>query len=317
MKKILMMIISTLLILFMVGCNNQENEGDVFKYIGLKVYDPVYVAIENGYFKDIGLEVELVDTIAGGSTATQLVHGNNVQGGLLSIMAIINAVENGLDIIGVTDIQSATNQAPLENFYVRKDSNIKKAEDLKGKTIAVNLMNSSFHYTVLYYLEQNGIKENEVSFVEIPFSEQILSLENKRVDMIGLMVPYNGMARDNEDFELLFDAVDVFGEKQFTLHIVNTEYAAKYPEQIKLFVRGIVEATEWIMSNQESAKTIISKYTGIDAKYIDDYYFQDNAMVIEDDVEFWIDYMFGRNEVTKLLDVSSVATNKYNDGVLE
>ena len=43
-----------------------------------------------------------------------------------------------------------------------------------------------------------------------------------------------------------------------------------------------------------------------------DYYYQDNAMVIEEDVEFWINYMYERNEVTKLLDVSSVATNKYN-----
>ena len=149
-------------------------------------------------------------------------------------MGIINAVENGLDIIGVTDIQSATIQAPLEHFYVRKDSGIKTIEDLKGKTVGVNAMVSSFRYTLLYYLEQNGISEDEISFVELQFMEQIVALENKRVDMIGVMVPYNGIARENEDFDYYLMRLMLW-EKTIRLHIVNSKYAAKHPEQIKSF----------------------------------------------------------------------------------
>lgn len=313
MKNKIAIILIFMFTLFITGCNNNKN--DTFKYIGLKVYDPVYVAYELGYFEEEGLDFELLDTVAGGSTATQLVSSQNVQGGLLSLMAIINSISNGMDVVGVTDIQSSLKVAPLEKFYVRTDSGIDKPEQLKGKRIAINLKNSSFHYTVLLELEKYGIKESEVQFIEIPFAEQLLALENKSVDMIGLMVPYSGIADSNNNYKVLFDAVDVFGEKQFTTHIINNKWADKNPDKAKAFVNGIVKAVDYIKANQEEAKVIMSKYIGVDAKYINDYHFQENAKVVEDDVDFWINYMYQRGEISSILETSKIATNKYNERI--
>ena len=46
------------------------------KYVGLKVYDPVYVALEKGFFE--GVDVELVDVVAGGATAVEMVASGDV-----------------------------------------------------------------------------------------------------------------------------------------------------------------------------------------------------------------------------------------------
>lgn len=313
MKKILAVMMCLILALGIVGCGAKDD--GTFKYVGLKVYDPVYVAVEKGFFAEEGLNVEIVDTVAGGATAVQMVSSGDVQGALLSTMAIINARSSGLPVVGVADIQSAFEESPLEEFYVRADSGINSIEDLKGKKIAINLVKSSFHYTWLMALENAGMTADDVEFVNLSFDQQQAALERGDVDAIGLMQPYTKKARESEDLKMLFDAVDVFGEKQFCEIFVNSVWAENNPEDAEKFVAGIVKATKWIEENQDEAKKIISKYTGIDVQYIDDYKFQPNGMVSESDAEYWLEYMKRTEGAADYLEVGDVVTNKYNKAI--
>lgn len=299
------------------SCSGNKSEkhseqASVVKYVGLKVYDPVYVAIEKGFFD--GITVELADTVAGGATAVEMVASGDVQGCLLSNMAICNAVNSGLPVIAVADIQSAFKEAPLEEFYVKADSNINSVSDLKGKKIAINLVKSSFHYTWLIELEKAGMSEDDVTFVNLPFAEQKEALERGEVDAIGLMQPYSGMARSDSNLRQLYNAVDSFGERQFCEILLNTDWAKTHEKEATAFVGGISKAADWIADNQGEAKEIISKYTGIDKNYIDDYYFQPNAMVNMDDAQYWLEYMQEHEGVSDTVKVENVATNKYNRG---
>ena len=311
MKKFLAIMMCLILALSFVGCGKADT--GTFKYVGLKVYDPVYVAVEKGFFD--GLEVEIVDTVAGGATAVQMVSSGDVQGALLSTMALINARSSGLPVVGVADIQSAFSGSPLEEFYVRADSGIKSIEDLKGKKIAINLVKSSFHYTWLMALEDAGMSADDVTFVNLSFDKQQSALERGDVDAIGLMQPYTKKARESENLEMLFDAVNVFGERQFCEIFINSVWAENNVADAEKFVAGIVKACKWIEENQDEAKQIISKYTGIDVQYIDDYEFQENAMVVESDAEYWLEYMKRVEGSADYLKVDDIVTNKYNKEV--
>lgn len=317
--KVKRFMISAVMIMAMLfcltGCGSASKEEPVkkLKYVGLKVYDPVYIALENGFFE--GIDVELVDTVAGGATAVEMVSSGDVQGCLLSNMALCNAVSAGMPVIAVADIQSAFNEAPLEEFYVRADSDIYSIEDLKGKKIAINLVKSSFHYTWLMELEKAGMTVDDVTFVTLSFAEQKEALLNGTVDAIGLMQPYSGMARTDENCRQLYTAVDSFGERQFCEILLNSKWAVRYPKEAEAFVEGIAKAADWVKDNQSEAKQIIAKYTGIDANYIDDYYFQPNAMVNMDDAAYWLDYMKKHELIDANLKVEDVATNKYNKRV--
>lgn len=282
-------------------------------YVGLKVYDPVYIALDKGFFDN--LNVQLTDVVAGGATAVEMVSSGDVQGCLLSNMALCNAVNSGMPVIAVADIQSAFKEAPLEEFYVRADSDIHSIKDLKGKKIAINLVKSSFHYTWLMELEKAGMTENDVTFVNLSFAEQKEALLNGTVDAIGLMQPYSGMARNDSACRQLYTAVDSFGERQFCEILLNSDWAEDNPALAEAFVEGIAEAADWVKDNQNEAKQIIAKYTGIDAEYIDDYYFQPNAMVNMDDAQYWLEYMQSHEGVSDTISVSDIATNKYNKRV--
>lgn len=313
MKKIFALFVGCLLILssvFFGGCD-KGNKG-VVKYVGLKVYDPVYIAKDKGFFEEEGIDVEIVDVVAGGATATQMVASGNVQAGLLSTMALINAKNSGLSVIGVADIQSAFNESPLEEFFVRKDSNINSIQDLKGKTIAINLVKSSFHYTWVLALKNAGMKETDVNFVTIPFSEQESALMSGMVDAIGLMQPYTKSARNNNELKTLYNAVDCFGERQFCEIFMNETWANKNVDKATKFVSAIVKACKWVEENQLEAKQIISKYSGVSVENIDDYKFQENAKCVEEDCQYWIDFMIEYEGVSSNIKVSDIVTNKFN-----
>lgn len=290
-----------------------KETGNKVRYVGFKVYDPVYVAQDKGFFKKNGVDVEIASTVAAGPTGIQTVAGGSAEACLSSYMAIINARAAGLPVTAVSDIQSAIGDQALEEFFVRNDSGIKSIQDLKGKRIAVNLMKSSFHYTLLMALDNAGIKADEVEWVLLPFDQQELALENNKVDLIGLMPPYVEHAKENKEFTKLFNALDVFGEKQFCTHLVNDVWAKYNPETAEGFVTAIAEAINWIENNQEEAKEIVSKYTGIDSKYITDYHFQENGQVVTKDAQYWLDYMIKTKEIgVTWLKVDDFATNKYN-----
>lgn len=314
-----------LLAVFLIEAQNQDgknvSQADIpaapmkMRYANLKVYDPVYVAIEKGFFKDRNLEVSILGDTLGGPTAIQAVAAGQAEAGLSSIPALINANAAGLPVTGVTDIQSATPEQPLEEYFVRADSGIKTVADLKGKKFAVNLIKSSFHYTAIMALENAGLTEKDVDFVLLPFDKQEQALATGQVDVIGLMEPYISHAKSVEGNKItrLFTALDVFGPKQFSDIFVNRIWAADHPQAATAFASGIADAINWIEANQEEAKPIIAKYTGIDQQYIPAYHFQKNGTVSENDTRFWLDYMLGHKDINATwLKIDSIATNDYN-----
>ncbi len=287
----------------------------VVRYANFKVYDPVYVAIDNGYFEKHGIQVEMLGDTLAGPTAIQAVASGRAEAGLSSIPAIINANSAGLPIVGVTDIQSALPGAPLEVYFVRRDSGIETLDDLRGKKFAVNLWKSSFHYTALMHLANNQISEEAVEFVLMPFADQVTALDAGSVDVIGLMEPYISQARAiyGDNYVELFNAEDVFGQKQFTLHFVNRIWARENPEQARAFVAGIVDAIAWIEAHPEEARPIIAKYTGVDAQFVPVYHFQEGGKVIEEDVQFWLDFMAKRGDLTvDWLSPADIGTNEWH-----
>lgn len=281
-------------------------------YIGLKVYDPVYIALEKGFFDESKVNVNLVDLVAGGATAVQMIESRDADAGLLSYMALVNAVNEGMSVTGVADLQSSFEEAPLEEFFVRKDSGIKDITDLRGKKIAINLVKSSFHYTWLMELEKAGMTEDDVEFVVLSFDQQILALKNNQVDAIGLMSPYSAEALNDPDLEKMYDATDSFGERQFCDIIASTKYGEEHPEALTAFVSGITKAMDWAMENQAEAKEIMEKHTGIDAELIADYKFQENGAVIMEDVQYWLDYMKAHGDIKDSITAEDIATNDFN-----
>jgi len=314
---LIVLLLGVCIIILLNGCSPPaETTLPEVRYVGFKVYDPVYVAVDKGFFEKHGIKVNLISTVLGGPTAIQAVSAGSAEGGLSSVPALVNANAAGLPVQGVVDIQTSMEGQALQRWFVRSDSDIHSFEDLAGKTYAVNLWKSSFHYTSLMALDQRAIDPESINWVLLAFDKQIPALANGEVDVIGLMEPYQSFARKeygNEFRELFNDYDNVFySSRHVSLIFINRIWAKDHPAEAQAFVSGIVDAINWIEQNEEEAKAIISKYTEIPIDSVPVYHFTPNGEVRSDDVQWWMDFLKKRGDLTvDWLLPEDVATNKY------
>ena len=134
---------------------SEENKKIVLAEVAHTVfYAPMYVAIENGYFKDRGIDVDLILT-SGADKVTAALLSNDADIGLCGAEATIY-VYNG----GEKDYLKTFSQLTQKDgtFIVsRKKYKNFKLDDLKGKTIIGGRAAGMPEMTLEYALLQNGI----------------------------------------------------------------------------------------------------------------------------------------------------------------
>ena len=139
----------------------------------MKIVDnaAMFVAMDKGFFKAEGLELETVP-MAGGAVIVQGVTSGDLQFGWTNVISLYQAFVEGFDFKliagGATNVRGSNETHAI---VVGKDSPIKTAKDLEGKTVAVNTLNNIVHLMALAWVDKNGGNSSKVKFVEIPFPE--------------------------------------------------------------------------------------------------------------------------------------------------
>ena len=86
---------------------------------------------------------------------------------------------------------------------VGKDSPIKSAKDLEGKTVAVNTLNNIVHLMALAWVDKNGGNSSKIKFVEIPFPQMEPALVAGKVDAISVQEPFAAVAARRPETRVL------------------------------------------------------------------------------------------------------------------
>lgn len=119
---------------------------------------PFWLAMEKGWFKKAGLDVNISDG-TGSITTVQLVGSGQYDVGhaALSIMAI--ARSKGMKLVSVAGFFRTGDTG----LMVPKDSPIKGPQDLKGKTVSVLAYQDTTYYALLGMLAKVGLTKNDVN----------------------------------------------------------------------------------------------------------------------------------------------------------
>jgi NitT/TauT family transport system substrate-binding protein len=148
------------------------------------VQAPFYIALDQGYFRAEGLDVDLVPTSTAADAAT-LVATNQVDyAGLGPDPALFNAMQRGIDvqILAATAVLRAGTRA--SGIVVRQDyidsGRYAEPRDLKGMKIAVGSAQSRFYAERI--LTRAGLTAADVEFVTLPPPAMVAALQNRAID---------------------------------------------------------------------------------------------------------------------------------------
>ena len=160
-------------------------------------FAPFYIALEKGYFKELGLDVRLEPLPGGGDILAMVASGHfDVGGGAMSARTF-NAYKTGLDFLVVssfiTEIPPLT--APL---IVRKESfdkgAVRSIKDLKGKKVAVNALGVATEFTLNEALKKGGLTISDIDLVTIPFPLMPQALAGGQIEAAIAADPFATMA---------------------------------------------------------------------------------------------------------------------------
>jgi NitT/TauT family transport system substrate-binding protein len=159
---------------------------------------PIFVGVEKGFFKEFGIEPELVYFQAAAPIATALAAGQVEVGATGLTAALFNIVLGGEKLWIVADKGREWPGYPLTGIVVQKDlhdAGLRSVKDLRGKRIGVTQLGSTFHYHIGNILEKEGLKLDDVKIVELQAMPSVMeALRDKQVDAILLAQPFPGGA---------------------------------------------------------------------------------------------------------------------------
>jgi NitT/TauT family transport system substrate-binding protein len=159
---------------------------------------PLFIGVEKGFFKEFGVEPELVFFQAAAPIATALAAGQIDVGATGLTAALYNIVLGGQQLWIVADKGREWPGYPLIGIVAQTelwDAGVRSIPDLKGKRIGITQVGSTFHYQLGNILERYGMKLDDVRFVPLQaMPATVQALKGKQVDAIMVPQPFAGTA---------------------------------------------------------------------------------------------------------------------------
>jgi NitT/TauT family transport system substrate-binding protein len=229
-------------------------------YIPVGDFIPAYVAVDKGFFKEAGLDAQLVPIPLATNVPAAVVSGS-IQIGMTTTPIMFQARESGIDLVAISGLSWDTRAAPQLSLIVRKDGGIKEAKDLVGKKIAFPGLRSLFDAAMIRWLETKGVDPKKVTFLEAQMPQLVDLLKSGNVDAIAVLDPFRTRAiTEGVGVKLTDFLVDLQDNQPLAYWMTTREYAAAHATEIKAFRAAMDKSLAFIKANPDEAKQIGGKY---------------------------------------------------------
>lgn len=296
-------------------------------HLGIVADAPFYLAIENGYFKDEGVAVEL-ERFNSAAQATAPLSQNQVQvvGGGMSA-ALFNAFARGWPVrIAIPRTRDVPGFSS-DTLIVRNDlrDSVHGLQDLKGKKVAVNAPSGALHYMVAKMLESANLKLTDIDLVVMPWPNMGPALETKAIDAGAVVEPFAAIYSEKNIAFPFRRASQVLTNPYFEVSVIlfNSDWSDKNPDQAKSFtvayLRGARDYYEAMRGGPDRKHVIdvLMKYTSLKdpAQYdkIQWEYVDPNIQFNVESMQDQEDWYAAQGAVTRKVPIESMIDRRFVD----
>ncbi|HEY0641045.1 MAG TPA: ABC transporter substrate-binding protein [Pseudonocardiaceae bacterium] len=149
---------------------------------------PLYIALEKGYFKEEGLDVEARIYASGALSLPALIKGE-IDLVFSNYISMFKAQAEGAGKLRVI-AEGSSSAANSFGVYVMPNSTIREAKDLAGKKIGVNARGNIATVLTNESLTSAGVDINTINYVDVPFPDMGAALSRGDIDAAFLAEPF-------------------------------------------------------------------------------------------------------------------------------
>ena len=261
-KNILIVLVIVVAIVIISFFGTAFNKKD--SLVNIRVADPraiggalFHIALENGYFTDKGLKIEILG-VQTGDEAIKAVLSNSADIALGGIVPYSFLALNDQSIkIFATNAYVGDNQ-----IIANKNKGIEKAEDLLGKKIAYTKTTAS-DIGVLQFLSAHKLKTSDVELINMKPLAMAAALQAGQIDAYSSWEPHilNGQ-------KLLGDKAIVFDGKNdvYTWHqalMSKDKYISEHRSDLVKFVEALKMSEQFLNSQKEKSIALAAKHNSV------------------------------------------------------
>ena len=220
-------------------------------------YAPQYVAINNGYFKENGMEIEL-STGQGADAVMTAVLANQCDIGFAGPEASIYVYNEGKEDYTQVFAQMTKKDGSL--LIARNETDNFSWQDLKGKTVIPGRKGGVPYMTLEYVLRKNGIDpQKDVTLDDsIKFDLMAGAFASGNADYVTLFEPTASLTEQEGKGYIVASVGEEAGEIPYTAYFAKKSYIENNQETIQKFTNSIYQGQQWVKehSAEEIAEVI-------------------------------------------------------------
>lgn len=219
------------------------------------VHTPLWLASEAGLFQKYGLDVTLVYIPSAPQVVRVMLAGDS-QITFTGGAPVVNANLSGADLVFVA---GATN---VPAFYLMALPEIKRVQDLKGKSVGVTRFGSSTDFTVRYVLKAHGLEpEKDVAVLQFGgMPELAVALSKRLIAAAPFSSPTNLRARKT-GAEVLIDLAKFGVFFPHSAVVTTRSYLTSHRDTALSFLKGYSEGIQRMVGDKPFAKRVIQKFS--------------------------------------------------------
>ena len=290
-------------------------------------YAPQYVAIEEEYFKDEGLDLTLVTGFGADKTMTAVISGE-ADIGFMGAEASVYAYQEGATD-PVVNFAQLTQRAG--NFLVaREEMPDFKWEDLKDKKILGGRKGGMPEMVFEYILRKNGLDPQKDLMIDqsIDFGSTAAAFSGDTSSDFTVEFEPSATALEKEGAGYVVASLGVdSGYVPYTSYSAKTSYMEKNPEIIQKFTDALQKGMEYVQTHtpEEIAKVIAPQFaetdldtvTTIVKRYYDQDTWKSNLIFEKESFELLEDILEDAGELKERVSYENLVTTEYAAKVAE
>jgi len=214
---------------------------------------PFYYGKEKGYFKDAGIDLEIQEG-RGSATVTQVVAAKTVQFGYVDVPTMMRAAVKGAPVIAV-GVALQTNPMSVMGFA---EKNIRKPDDIKGKTVASTPGDSMSQIWPLF-LKKTGLKESDFKTVSGDAVTKLNAVINGQADLLlGYVMDQSMKIKDATGKDVFPIKFADYGINLVSSGIIaHKNFVKENPDLVKRFMAAATKSVEEASKHPKDAAQAI------------------------------------------------------------
>ena len=233
-------------------------------------YAPQYVAINNGYFKENGLEIELT-TGQGADAVMTAVLANQCDIGFAGPEASIYVYNEGKEDFCQVFAQMTKKDGSF--LVARNDTDNFSWQDLKGKTVIPGRKGGVPYMTLEYVLKKNGINPQTDLVLDdsIKFDLMARAFASGNADYVTLFEPTASLTEQENQGYVVASVGEEAGEIPYTAYFAKKSYIAENEKTIQGFTNAIYQGQQFVKNHtsKEIAEIIQDFFPGTELELLE------------------------------------------------